>query len=283
MTLRHISSPEALHDGLAPRLRHNAPMQLTDLSSRVIPATEYRRERWRNQLGWTREILRLGEADAWSLRLSIAEIEQDAAFSAFPGIDRELVLLHGNGMRLQFGDAASGRGSDTSTGTSTGAGIGIGTATSGGVSKSDSGSGNKGSGSDHGGHDAGTNGDTDAPGSSHRSCELLPPHQRVRFAGEETVHAALLDGPTQDFNLMWRRDLVQTELLHRPLVGTMLFFADPGSAWAIHLLAGQASFGRESGLPPLAAGDTAWLSASTRSRYVLDGGGELLAIRMSPV
>lgn len=275
----------------APRLRHNAPMQLTDLSSRVIPATEYRRERWRNQLGWTREILRLGDADAWSLRLSIAEIEQDAAFSAFPGIDRELVLLHGNGMRLQFGDAVSGRvsdtdtstGNDTSTGTGTGAGIGIGTATGGGVSKSDSGSGNEGSGSDHGGHDVGTNGRTDAPGSSHRSCELLPPHQRVRFAGEETVHATLLDGPTQDFNLMWRRGRLQTELLHRPLVGTMLFFADPGSAWAIHLLTGQASFGRESGLPPLAAGDTAWLSASTRTRHVLDGGGELLAIRVSPV
>ncbi|CAD7383773.1 HutD/Ves family protein [Xanthomonas arboricola] len=268
-------------------------MQLTDLSSRVIPATEYRRERWRNQLGWTREILRLGDADAWSLRLSIAEIEQDAAFSAFPGIDRELVLLHGNGMRLQFGDAVSGRvsdtdtstGNDTSTGTGTGAGIGIGTATGGGVSKSDSGSGsgNEGSGSDHGGHDVGTNGRTDAPGSSHRSCELLPPHQRVRFAGEETVHATLLDGPTQDFNLMWRRDRLQTELLHRPLVGTMLFFADPRSAWAIHLLAGQASFGRESGLPPLAAGDTTWLSASTRTRHVLDGGGELLAIRVSPV
>lgn len=256
-------------------------MQLTDLSSRVIPATEYRRERWRNQLGWTREILRLGNADAWSLRLSIAEIEQDAAFSAFPGIDRELVLLHGNGMRLQFGDAASGRGSDTST--STGAGIGIGTATSGGVSKSASGNGNgnKASGADQGDHAAGAA--ADAPGSSHRSCELLPPHQRVRFAGEQTVHATLLDGPTQDFNLMWRRDRLQTELLHRPLVGTMLFFADPRSAWAIHLLAGQASFGRESGLPPLAAGDTAWLSASTRTRHVLDGGGELLAIRVSPV
>ncbi|PPT26585.1 HutD/Ves family protein [Xanthomonas arboricola] len=277
-------------------------MQLTDLSSRVIPATEYRRERWRNQLGWTREILRLGDADAWSLRLSIAEIEQDAAFSAFPGIDRELVLLHGNGMRLQFGDAVSGRvsdtdtstGNDTSTGTD--AGIGIGTATSGGVSKSDSGSGNGNgngncncNGNKASGGDQGDQGDhaagaaADVPGSSHRSCELLPPHQRVRFAGEETVHATLLDGPTQDFNLMWRRDRLQTELLHRPLVGTMLFFADPRSAWAIHLLAGQASFGRESGLPPLAAGDTAWLSASTRTRHVLDGGGELLAIRVSPV
>ncbi|MCC4632538.1 MULTISPECIES: HutD family protein [Xanthomonas] len=229
-------------------------MQLTDLSSRVIPATEYRRERWRNQFGWTREILRLGEPEAWALRLSIAEIERDAAFSAFPGIDRELVLLHGNGMRLQFGDGeldpgnASARADGLITGTPTDDG-------------------------DAGARVAG----------AARVVELLPPYQRVRFAGEETVDASLLDGPTQDFNLMWRRDLLRTELLHRPLVGTMLFFADPGSAWVIHLLAGQASFGRDSGLPPLAAGDTAWLSASTRTRYVLDGGGELLAIRVSPL
>ncbi|NHF64479.1 HutD/Ves family protein [Xanthomonas hortorum] len=246
-------------------------MQLTDLSSRVIPATEYRRERWRNQLGWTREILRLGDADVWSLRLSIAEIERDAAFSAFPGIDRELVLLHGNGMRLRFGDGASVTGTGSSN-SSNGSG-----------NESDGGDSNDGSGADRGGHDVGADGGTDAPGSSDRSCDLLPPYQRVRFAGEEAVSATLLDGPTQDFNLMWRRDVLQAELLHRPLVGTMLFFADPGSAWAIHLLAGQASFGRDSGLPPIVAGDTAWLSASTRTRYVLDGGGELLAIRVSPV
>ena len=56
-------------------------------TSRVIPANEYRRERWRNQLGWTREICRNGDGNAWDWRLSIAEIEQDAAFSCFPGID----------------------------------------------------------------------------------------------------------------------------------------------------------------------------------------------------
>ncbi|NIJ89143.1 hypothetical protein FHR49_001944 [Xanthomonas campestris] len=243
-------------------------MQLTDLSSRVIPATDYRRERWRNQLGWTREILRLGNAEHWALRLSIAEIEQDAAFSAFPGVDRELVLLHGNGMRLQFGNGEHAADGDAGHGDAAGAGA-------------DTGAG--------AGRDTGQSGDLliNAAAGAASSCAgrrvaLLPPYQRVRFAGEETVSAELLDGPTQDFNLMWRRDLLRTELLHRPLVGTMLFFADPSSAWAIHLLTGQASFGRDSALPPLAAGDTAWLSAATRSRYVLDGGGELLAIRVSP-
>ncbi|WP_244672163.1 HutD family protein, partial [Xanthomonas phaseoli] len=94
-------------------------MQLTDLSSRVIPANEYRRERWRNQLGWTREILRLGNTAQWALRLSIAEIEQDAAFSAFAGIDRELVLLRGNGMRLMFGSGDADTDTDTNTNTHT--------------------------------------------------------------------------------------------------------------------------------------------------------------------
>ena len=73
--------------------------------SRVIPANEYRRERWRNGLGWTREIHAAASraaaspaaadpaaGDSWEWRLSIAEIEHDAPFSSFPGVDRELVL-----------------------------------------------------------------------------------------------------------------------------------------------------------------------------------------------
>ena len=39
--------------------------------------------------------------------MSIAEIERDADFSAFPGIDRELVLLSGNGLRIVFDDGES--------------------------------------------------------------------------------------------------------------------------------------------------------------------------------
>ncbi len=196
----------------------------------VIPSNEYRRERWRNGLGWTREILRrsLGgvnlesDAEHWDWRLSIAEIERDAAFSTFEGVDRELVLLSGNGVRLRFVD-----------------------------------------------------------GEVH---ELLPPHERLRFAGERALTGELVDGPTHDFNLMWRRDRVQASLWHRPLVGPMVIFAEPGTAWAVYLMAGQATFCDESGLPPLAAGDTAVLQAGqSRLRHVLDGGGEALLIRIEPV
>ncbi len=194
-------------------------MHTLNSPSRVIPSALYQRERWRNGLGWTREILRLPEQGDWQLRLSIAEIEQDAAFSAFPGVERELVLLQGEGLRLRFADG--------------------------------------------------------------RCQTLLPPFQRLRFAGEDEISGELVDGVTRDFNLMWRRDALNAELLHRPLVGSMLFFTEPQAAWAIHLLAGQAKFD-DATLPPLQAGDTAWLGAGERRRYSLDGGGELLAIRITP-
>ena len=188
--------------------------------SQVIPANEYQRERWKNGAGWTRQIVRVPDCDDWDWRLSIAEIERDAPFSLFPGVERELVLLQGNGLRLRF-----------------------------------------------------ENGTT---------ADLQPPHGRIRFAGEEVLSGELLDGPTHDFNLMWRRDRISAELLHRPLVGSMLFFTDPGTTWAIHLLAGQARFDAASELPALWAGDTALLvNATTRQRFVLQGGGELLAIRLS--
>lgn len=187
----------------------------------VIPANEYRRERWRNQLGWTREICRSPDNNDWNWRLSIAEIERDSAFSSFPGIDRELVLLSGGGLRLRF-DGGEVR-------------------------------------------------------------ELLLPHDRLRFAGERAVTGELIDGPTHDFNLMWRRDRVQAQLWRRPLVGPMVIFAEPGSTWALHLVSGQARFADDSGLPRLEAGDTAFLQAGTqRLRHVVEGGGELLVVRMQP-
>jgi hypothetical protein len=62
----------------------------------------------------------------------------------------------------------------------------------------------------------------------------------------------------------------------------MLFFADPGTTWAVHLLAGQARFDKAGGLPSMWMGDTALLVAGEgRQRFALDGGGELLAIKLT--
>lgn len=67
-----------------------------ELSS--LPATP-----WKNGGGTTREIAThppgAGFGDfAW--RLSVADVERDGPFSAFPGVDRTIVLLRGAGMRL---------------------------------------------------------------------------------------------------------------------------------------------------------------------------------------
>ncbi|AXK71420.1 HutD family protein [Lysobacter sp. TY2-98] len=192
--------------------------------SRVIPSYDYVRTRWRNGTGWTREIHAepSGDGGDWDWRLSIAEITADGPFSAFPGIDRELVLLSGEGVRLRFDDG--------------------------------------------------------------EVADVLPPHGRHRFAGERAIQGELVDGPTHDFNLMWRRDRYDAELWRRPLVGAMVVFAEPGSTWVVHLLAGHARFADKSGLPDLAMGDTAILQAADdRLRHVLDGAGEALLIRLSPL
>ena len=159
--------------------------------------------RWKNGAGWTSEILKVHGSDDrdtndWDWRLSIAEIEADGPFSAFPGVERGLVLLSGNGLRLNFDDDASVR-------------------------------------------------------------ELLPPHDRLRFAGGRIASCELIDGATRDFNMMWKRDRCSAQLWHRPLVGTMVMFVAPGEAWAAILVADGA-----------------------RTRHVLDGGGELLLIRIEP-
>lgn len=193
----------------------------SDQPSRVLPASGYSRMRWKNGAGWTSEILRVPDRDEWLWRLSIAEIETDGPFSAFPGVERELVLLSGNGLRLRFED-----------------------------------------------------------GAAHA---LLPPHQKLRFAGERAASCELVDGPTRDFNLMWKRDAIDAQLWHRPLVGTMVVFVDVGEAWAVHVLAGQARFADDSGLGDLGAGDTAILEGGgARRRFVLDGGGEVLLMRLRP-
>ncbi len=73
-------------------------------NAHLLPANEYRRERWRNDQGWTREILRVPEAGDFAWRVSIAEIGQDTLFSTYPGYRRTQVLLLGEALRLGFTD-----------------------------------------------------------------------------------------------------------------------------------------------------------------------------------
>ena len=189
----------------------------------LFPANEYRRERWKNGSGWTREILRWPQdaGEQWDWRLSIAEVDKDGPFSAFPGVERELVLLSGAGMHLHFEDG--------------------------------------------------------------ESVLLNPPHDRHRFAGERALRSGLISGPTQDFNVMWRRERVEATLLHRPLVGPMLFFPEPGVRWAAYLLSGRARFKDQPQLLLLEQGDSALIEPQPgrSSRVIMEGGGELLLVRIA--
>jgi environmental stress-induced protein Ves len=58
---------------------------------------------WKNGAGTTREIWKLTGADgAPAIRLSVAEIQGDQAFSSFPGIDRVILQLDGPPMQLSI-------------------------------------------------------------------------------------------------------------------------------------------------------------------------------------
>lgn len=70
---------------------------------RILRAADYRRMPWKNGGGETTEIAVWPEnagLDDFGWRVSMARVERDGPFSAFPGIDRTLAILQGNGLRL---------------------------------------------------------------------------------------------------------------------------------------------------------------------------------------
>jgi hypothetical protein len=57
-------------------------------------------QRWRNGGGWTRELLAWPDATDWQVRISVADVESDGPFSAFPGVRRWFAVLEGGGVEL---------------------------------------------------------------------------------------------------------------------------------------------------------------------------------------
>lgn len=191
----------------------------------LLRASDYQRVRWKNDGGWTTEIAR-NPADAagdFRWRVSIAEIESDGPFSLFPGVDRDLLLLSGNGMELDIDDAAPLR--------------------------------------------------------------LSERFQRARFAGEAQVGCRLLAGPTRDFNVMARRDVVRADVVARPLVGSMVIFPETGVEWLVHVFAGDAHARSAESEVELPAGSS--LRVDLRepggARVVLEGSGELVLVKFAAI
>lgn len=102
---------------------------------------------WKNGGGATREIAAWPPGagmDTFDWRISVADIAADGPFSAFPGIDRQIVLIDGAGVHLQAHDDSF----------------------------------------------------------CHKLVRIGEPYA---FSGDTAIHAALVDGPTRDFNVMTRR------------------------------------------------------------------------------
>jgi hypothetical protein len=70
---------------------------------RIIHLDDVAPQPWRNGGGQTRELLAWPEGGDWSLRISLADIESDGPFSAFPGITRWFTVVQGRGVALHFG------------------------------------------------------------------------------------------------------------------------------------------------------------------------------------
>lgn len=70
---------------------------------RLIHLNDVAPQPWRNGGGQTRELLAWPAGSGWNLRVSLADIENDGPFSAFPGITRWFTVVHGRGVVLRFG------------------------------------------------------------------------------------------------------------------------------------------------------------------------------------
>jgi environmental stress-induced protein Ves len=74
---------------------------------RILRAADYRVMPWKNGGGTTTEVAVSPEGaglDAFDWRVSMARVEQDGPFSSFPGIDRTLSILEGEGIILHVAD-----------------------------------------------------------------------------------------------------------------------------------------------------------------------------------
>ena len=79
------------------------------MTVRCIPAARMAPAPWRNGGGRTRELLAWPSAADWRLRISLADIDQDGGFSAFPGTRRWFTVVEGGGVALGFDAAAERR------------------------------------------------------------------------------------------------------------------------------------------------------------------------------
>lgn len=72
---------------------------------RLLRQAEYKQMPWQNGGGVTTEVARHPAEGAFDWRVSMARVEADGPFSAFPGIERSLAILAGEGLALALDEA----------------------------------------------------------------------------------------------------------------------------------------------------------------------------------
>jgi environmental stress-induced protein Ves len=109
--------------------------------------------------------------------------------------------------------------------------------------------------------------------------------QRLRFtpfAGEAQTFGRLLSGPVRDFNVIVRRDAFRADVLHRPLVGPMVFLPETAT-WFVYLVGGRADVKLAGATQELGLGESLLLEPDGgNERVVLNGGGELVLVKLTP-
>lgn len=70
----------------------------------LVTPEQWTPQPWKNGGGVTHELYREAHGSGFSLRVSVADVAADGPFSRFPGIDRSITLLEGNGFRLTRDD-----------------------------------------------------------------------------------------------------------------------------------------------------------------------------------
>lgn len=70
------------------------------MTTRLVHLADTPPRRWRNGGGVTRELLAWPRADGWRVRVSVADVDADGPFSAFPGVQRWFAVLDGAGVEL---------------------------------------------------------------------------------------------------------------------------------------------------------------------------------------
>lgn len=116
-----------------------------------------------------------------------------------------------------------------------------------------------------------------------RRCDLHSPYAACRFAGEETPECVLFNGPTVDFNAIWRRDAVSITVERRAMHGSLWCLPEPGVSWFVLLLSGSLGLKDDSHGPQCAPGDGLWLQPEANApRLMLEAYGEALWLKIQP-